>query len=62
MALLRGAGDFVDQTATVTLTEREIVARAPRRNHYPPLVAAGFDRVGRPSPWLGRECLELVFG
>jgi len=54
--------DFVDATAAVSLTEREIVVRFQKRAHNPLLLAAGFDRTDVPVPWLGRKRLQLVFG
>ena len=54
--------DFVDATATVTVTEREIVVRFQKRAHNPLLLAAGFDRTAERVPWLGRKRLELIFG
>lgn len=54
--------DFVDATATVALTDREVLVRFPKRAHNPLLLAAGFDRTDAPVPWLGRKRLQLVFG
>jgi hypothetical protein len=54
--------DFVDATATVTLTQREIVVRFQKRAHNPLLLAADFDHTETPVPWLGRKRLRLVFG
>jgi len=54
--------DFVDATASVIVTEREVVVRFQKRAHNPLLLAAGFDRTDVPVPWLGRKRLQLVFG
>jgi hypothetical protein len=54
--------DLVDATATVVITEREVVVHYQKRAHNPLLLAAGFDRIDTPIPWLGRRRLQLVFG
>ncbi len=54
--------DFVDATAQVTITQRDIVVRYQKRAHNPLLVAAGFDRSDIRIPWLGRKRLKFVFG
>jgi len=54
-------GDFVDATARVTVTKREVVVRFQKGAHNPLLLAAGFDRTDAPVPWLGGKRLQLVF-
>jgi hypothetical protein len=54
--------DFVDATAQVTVTKRQVVVRFQKRAHNPLLLAAGFDQTDAPVPWLGRKRLQLVFG
>jgi len=54
--------DFVDATAYVSITEREIVVRLQKRAHNPLLLAAGFDKTDVRVPWLGRKRLQLAFG
>jgi hypothetical protein len=54
--------DFVDATAQVTITQRDVVVRYQKRAHNPLLVAAGFDRSDIRIPWLGRKRLKFVFG
>jgi hypothetical protein len=54
--------DFVDATATITLTQQEVVVRFQKRAHNPLLVAAGFNQTNVPIPWLGRKRLRLEFG
>ena len=54
--------DFVDATATVTLTDREVLVRFQKRAHNPLLLATGLDRTDVLVPWLGRKRLQLVFG
>jgi hypothetical protein len=42
--------DFVDATAAVTLTDREVLVRFQKRAHNPLLLAAGLDRTDVPVP------------
>lgn len=53
---------FVDATATVMISDRDILIRFQKRAHNPLLMAAGFDREAISVPWLGRKRLQLVFG
>lgn len=53
---------FVDASAKVTITDREVVVRFQKRAHNPLLLAAGFDQTDIPVPWFGRKRLRLVFG
>jgi transposase len=54
--------DFIDATASVTITEREVVVRFQKRAHNPLLIAAGFDQTDTVVPWLGGKRLQLLFG
>jgi hypothetical protein len=54
--------DFVDATATVVVTEREVIVRFQKRAHNPLLLAARFDEPHISIPWFGRKRLQLVFG
>jgi hypothetical protein len=54
--------DFVDATATVSISEHDIVVRFQKRAHNPLLLAAGFEKTQVRVPWLGRKRLTLVFG
>jgi len=54
--------DFVDATAHVSLTHKDIVVRFQKRAHNPLLVAAGFDQTSVRVPWLGGKQLQLQFG
>jgi len=42
--------DFVDATATLIISERDIVVRYQKRAHNPLLLAAGLDQVDTPIP------------
>jgi hypothetical protein len=50
--------DLIDAMAIVTLTDAEIQVRFQKRAHHPLLLAAGFDTLATPVPWLGRKTLR----
>lgn len=54
--------DFVDATAQVRITEKEILVRFQKRAHNPLLLAARFDQTPPSVPWLGGKRLRLQFG
>lgn len=54
--------DFIDATATVRITEDELLVRFQKRAHNPLLIAAGFQQNDVQIPWLGGKRLRLVFG
>jgi hypothetical protein len=54
--------DFIDSTATVMISEREILVRYQKRAHNPLLLAAKYDQINTRIPWLGGRRLSLVFG
>ena len=54
--------DLVEATAQVTITDKEIEVRLQKRAHNPLLLAAGFDKIDLPIPWLDGKHLRLVFG
>jgi hypothetical protein len=54
--------DFINATGHVTITEKKISVRLQKRAHNPHLIAAGFDQVEIPVPWLAGKKLCLNFG
>ncbi len=54
--------DFIDATASVHITEDEVLVRFQKRAHNPLLIAAGFHETDIRVPWLGDKRLQLVFG
>jgi hypothetical protein len=54
--------DFIDATAVVTIADSTIEVRFQKRAHNPLLMAAGFDQVNQPIPWLANKRLRLSFG
>jgi hypothetical protein len=53
--------DFIDATASIMITEKEVIVSFQKRAHNPLLVAAGFDKTDLKIPWLGRR-LQFQFG
>jgi hypothetical protein len=51
--------DFINATATIRLTEHEIVVRFQKRAHNPLLLAAGFGNTNVCIPWLGKRRLRI---
>jgi hypothetical protein len=54
--------DFVDASAAVEIGDRTIDVRFQKRARNPLLIAAGYDRMDVPIPWLGGKRLRFVFG
>jgi hypothetical protein len=54
--------DFIDATALIHVTDKEVVVRFQRRAHNPLLLAAGFAQTDVPIPWLGKKRLRIDLG
>jgi len=54
--------DFIDATATVSISERDIAVQFQKRAHNPLLLAAGFAKISPRVPWLGQKRLTFIFG
>ena len=54
--------DFIDATATLLISEKDILVRFQKRSHNPFLMAANYDKIDIPIPWLGRKKIQFVFG
>jgi len=54
--------DLVDATATINIGDQDITIRFQKRAHNPLLIAAGFDKVDAPVPWLHGKRLRFIFG
>ena len=54
--------DFIDASAHVMITEREVVVRFQKRAHNPLLIAAGFGEQDAKVPWLGGKRLQFILG
>ena len=53
--------DFIDATASVHITEDEILVRFQKRAHNPLLIAAGFYETDIRVPWLEGKRLQLIY-
>lgn len=51
--------DFIDATATVSLTDTEVLVNFQKRAHNPQLLGAGFGDTNIPIPWLGGRRLRF---
>jgi hypothetical protein len=54
--------NFIDATASIAIGERTIRVQFQKRAHSPLLIAAGFDKIDTPIPWLGNKRLQFLFG
>jgi hypothetical protein len=54
--------DFINATATISIGEHDILVRFQKRAHNPFLLAAGFDNLHVPIPWLHNRRLAFLFG
>lgn len=54
--------DFVEASARVQITDREVLVRYQKRAHNPFLLAAGFDQGQTVIPWWSRKRLRFLFG
>lgn len=54
--------DLVDASATITIADQDIIVRFQKRAHNPLLIAAGFDKIDLPIPWLRKKRLRFIFG
>jgi hypothetical protein len=54
--------DFIDATATLLISEKDILVRFQKRTHNPYLLAADYNKIYTPIPWLGRRKIQFVFG
>jgi hypothetical protein len=54
--------DLIDATATLSITEEEIVVLFQKRSHNPMLLAAGFQDLDIKIPWLQGRRLRFAIG
>ena len=54
--------NFIEATAHVVITEREIVVSFQKRANNPLLLAAGFGKTDKPVPWLKGRRLKFQVG
>jgi transposase len=53
--------DFIDATAILQISEKDISVRFQKRAHNPLLLAANFDKTDIRVPWLGGKKIHFVF-
>ena len=53
--------NLLDVSATVTITESEVVVTLDKRAHNPFLVASGLAKEPTPMPWFGNKKLRITF-
>jgi len=54
--------DFIDATATLMITQKEVLVQFQKRACNPFLIAADFDKTDSKVPWLGGKRLRFLFG
>ena len=54
--------DFIDATATLVISQKAITVKFQKRACNPFLIAADYENVDVPIPWLGGKRLQFVFG
>jgi hypothetical protein len=54
--------DFIDATAYIRITERNIEVRFQKRSHNPLLIAADFEKTDVRIPWLHNKKLHIALG
>jgi len=54
--------NFVDATAYISITKKDIVVKFQKRAHNPLLIAAGFDKIDLKIPWLENKKFRIVLG
>ena len=54
--------DFIDATANIIITEKEVLVKFQKRAHTPLLIAAGFDEIDTKVPRLAKKGLRFMLG
>ena len=54
--------DFIDATATLLISEKDILVRFQKRAHNPMLLGAGFQDLDIKLPWLNDRRLQFAIG
>ena len=54
--------DFVDATAYISITKKDITVKFQKRAHNPLLLAAGFEKMDLKIPWLENKNFRIIFG
>lgn len=54
--------DFIDATARIYITNKDIIVQFHKRAHNPLLIKAGFSTIETPIPWLDGKRIKFKFG
>ncbi len=54
--------DFVDATAYISITKKDITVKFQKRAHNPLLLACGFDKMDLKIPWLENKNFRIILG
>ncbi len=54
--------DFIDATAHIRITEKDVEVRFQKRSHNPLLIAANFEKTDVRIPWLHNKKLHIALG
>jgi hypothetical protein len=54
--------DFIDATANISITKKDVTVNFQKRAHNPLLIAANFDKAVIPIPWLENKKLHILLG
>jgi hypothetical protein len=54
--------DFIDATANIRITEKDVEVRFQKRSHNPLLIAADFEKTDVRVPWLHNKKLHIALG
>lgn len=54
--------NFIDATAHISITQKDITVKFQKRAHNPLFIAAGLDKTDLRIPWLEKKKLRIVLG
>ncbi len=54
--------DFINATADITITDKDVLVKFQKRAHNPFLLASGFGSLKTPIPWWDNKILRFQFG
>ena len=54
--------DFIDATASIKITKKQIIIKFQKRAHNPLLIAAGLNEIDTNIPWLQNKKLRILLG
>lgn len=54
--------DFINATADIAITDKDVLVKFQKRAHNPFLLASGFGKLKTPIPWWDNKILRFQFG